>query len=97
MTDLTEEEMEALIEAEMIEASMSELEKMRRDNPTLNDAWEQIKTIRALTETQQKQIDKKPSWERRYFEIVEGVETNNEALKAAWDQYYVLKMLATGK
>ena len=90
-------EIEEAIEAEMAEDSLSALEKLRRDNPTLNDAWEQIKTIRALTEVQQKQIDAKPSWERRYFEIVEGVETTNEALRAAWDQYYTLKMLITGK
>ena len=90
-------EIEEAIEAEMAEDSLSDLEKLRRDNPTLNNAWEQIKTIRALTEKQQKQINAKPSWERRYFEILEGVETTNEALRDAWDQYYTLKMLITGK
>jgi len=94
---MSEAEISAAIDAEMIEANMSAMEKLRRDNPTLNDAWEQIKTIRALTEIQQKEIDAKPAWERRYFEIVEGIETDNKALAAAWDQYYTLKMLITGK
>jgi len=93
---LTEEEIAAKIEAEMIENSLSAMEKIRRDNPALNDAWEQIKTIRNLTEKQQAQIDRKPAWERHYFEVVEGVETDNESLKDAWERYYLLKNLIVG-
>jgi len=92
---LTEEEIEAKIQAEIEENSLSAMEKLRRDNPTLNDAWEQIKTIRALTETQQEAVDRRPSWERHYFELLEGVETDNQALKEAWNAYYVLKSLLT--
>lgn len=94
---MSEDEITEAIEAEMIEESLSEMEKLRRDNPTLNDAWEQIKTIRNLTAKQQKQIDNKPAWERHYFEVLEGVETDNEALREAWNQYYTLKMLLKGK
>jgi len=93
---LTESEIEAKIQAEIEENNLSAMEKMRRDNPALNDAWEQIKTIRNLTEKQQKQIDGKPPWERHYYEIVEGVETTNETLKNAWDRYYLLKNLIVG-
>lgn len=90
---LTEDEIKEKIDAAMKEDSMSEMEKLRRDNPSLRDAWEQIKTIRALSEQVQEKIDSQPSWERHYFEIVEGVETNNAALRAAWDQYYTMKKL----
>ena len=90
---LTEEEIEAKIQAEIAENSMTAMEKLRRDNPTLNDAWEQIKTIRGLTETQQKQENDRPPWMRSFFEIADGVETDNAALKEAWDQYYMLKNL----
>ena len=93
---LTAEEIDAKVQAEIVENSMGAMEKMRRDNPTLNDAWEQIKTIRGLSEEQQKDINKRPAWERHYFEIAEGIETSNEALKEAWDRYYLLKNLIVG-
>lgn len=91
--DLTPEQLQEFIDREIRERSMSPLEKLRESNPALKEAWDQIKTIRALTEKQQAQIDAKPSWERRYFEIVEGVTTDNAALKEAWDRYYLLKRL----
>lgn len=90
---LTEEEITKKIEAELEENSLTEMEKLRRDNPTLNDAWEQIKTIRALTKITSVKEDKRPKWEQLYSELVEGVETDNAALRAAWDQYYTLKTL----
>jgi len=96
--NLTEEEIEAKIEAEIVENNMSDMEKLRRDNPALNDAWEQVKIVRNLTEKQQAQVDAKPAWERHYFEIVEGAETTNAVLKEAWDKYYFLKsLITTGK
>jgi len=95
---LNEAEIEAKIQIEIAENNMSEMEKLRRDNPALNDAWEQVKVVRNLTEKQQAQVDAKPAWERHYFEIVEGAETTNAALKEAWDRYYFLKsLITTGK
>ena len=91
---LTEEEINKKIAEEIEENSLSEMEKLRRDNPTLNDAWEQIKTIRALTEVNDEKKYKLPKWERLYNEMVEGVDTKNAALKEAWDQYYMLKKLS---
>lgn len=90
---LTEEEIEAKIRDEIEENNLSPMERLRKDNPSLNDAWEQIKTIRGLTEVQASEINKQPSWQRHYFEIAKGVETKNAALKEAWDRYYVLKNL----
>jgi hypothetical protein len=92
---MTEEEITAAIDAAMLEDSLTEMEKLRRDNPTLNDAWEQIKTIRALTNTTVLD-DKRPAWERAYYEVLEGAETSNTALREAWNQYYMLKRLLLG-
>ncbi len=90
---LTEEEIEARIAKEMVENSMTEMEKLRRDNPTLNDAWEQIKMIRELSKMSHPKDDRRPGWQRAYDELVEGVTTDNAALRDAWDQYYTLKKL----
>jgi len=93
---LTEEEVLAKIEAEMQEAALTKMEKYRRDNPSLNDAWEQIKTIRALTEPAPKTGEKRPKWERAYFDVVDGIDggaSQNEALKEAWNKYYMMKKL----
>ena len=95
--DLSPEQLQEFIDREIREQSMGPMEKLRENNPTLKDAWEKIKTIRALTAEQQADIDARPSWERAYFEILEGAETDNKALKQAWDEYYVLKTLIAGK
>lgn len=94
--DLTDEEIKARVEEEMYENSLSAMEKMRRDNPTLNDAWEQIKTIRALTDSEEKALKGQPSWYRAFTEVADGAVTDNEALREAWNRYYLLKNLILG-
>ncbi len=89
----TEEEIKEAIAAAIAEENMSKLERMRRDNPAIQEAWDQIKTIRALTEKNEDVEDTRPAWERHYADIVNGVETNNEALREAWNRYYVIKTL----
>jgi len=89
---MSEEEINAAIAEAMEEDSLSELDKLRRDNPALQDAWDQISTIRALTEVRKKN-DNRPNWQRSYDEIVDGVSGDNEALKEAWNKYYVMKTL----
>jgi hypothetical protein len=88
----TEKEIQEAIDAAMVEDSLSNLEKFRRDNPPLQDAWDQVKTIRALTEKRDPN-DVMPKWQRNYNAIRDGIETDNEALRDAWNKYYVLKEL----
>jgi len=95
LNGLSEKEIEEKIQKEIEENNLSEMEKLRRDNPALNDAWEQIKIIRNLMQLQQ-QKESKPAWERAYREVLEGIETKNEALKEAWNKYYTLKKLLMG-
>ena len=89
----TEEEIKTAIDEAMAEESLSELERMRRDNPAIQEAWDQIQTIRALTEKHNPDEDNRPAWERKYLDMVNGVETQNEALREAWNKYYVIKTL----
>jgi len=88
----TEEEIAAAIDEAMKEESLSELEIMRRDNPAIQEAWDQIKTIRALTEKDDPD-DTMPAWERKFNEVADGAHGNNEALREAWNKYYVIKTL----
>lgn len=92
--DSVEEAFEA-VENDMSVQSLSEFEKFRKQNPTLNEAWEQIKLIRSLTE-KHNPADNRPKWMKMYMDVANGVDTNNKALKEAWDRYYMIKNLILG-
>jgi len=96
---LSEKEIAELIDKAIYEVSNNANNRdtdLINNNPELKEAWDQIKTIRALTSpiTPSGRNVAQPEWYKLFMDISEADDDINPALKEAWNQYYNLKKQA---
>ncbi len=89
--EATVEEVDQLI----ADAQITNFDKVIAETPALKDAYEKVKTIRALTEKNKPTIQLGTGWEflETFRNIEESATTENPALKEAWEAYYMIKAL----
>jgi hypothetical protein len=89
---MSDSEIDDLVDKELNAQLASGSHSIHENDPALKDAWEKIKTIRALTEKRDV-TSGRSAWEKHFYDILDGPATDNKALEEAWNEYIVLKTL----
>jgi len=87
-----EEELIAEVDQYIEEQSKTAFDRRMDKCPALKEAYEQIQIIRHL-KGKTENTKGKPAWEVAYNRVLEGLDTQDPALKEAWDAFYTIKAL----